>query len=561
MTVQMKKYIIFLFILKVILSPLSGQEYIVNGNMQQWNENENLPEGFGFVHPRQSQNVNAYTFFAKDPLGYKGEMNALKMFRNNHNAADIRFFVTPCAFLEEGTYVLTFYLKGKGWLRSVNLATENGMPSTTNSSYEETCIWKPMGSDSDFNNGTAGVDLQDWKKYTCKYTVKQGTYYLGIAHNNNPAAGAADTLRIANISLKSYAAPQLSDIQIGGNAIHAFSPSVYAYSYKLPYESDNTDFPPITYTAGEGVTVSVTPASNLSGNESQRTAKIKVVNNDDSTDTAEYKIIFIRAGGAGNAQLDGLFINGQSIPGFEKSKNNYSFCLPYTTASHPEIRVSTFAAQSTYTVTPASSLQGSESERTVRIKVDSKDKSQSREYTVTFNIIPELDLILAIGQSNMAGRGKLDASKDMAPIDGALLFDLNGQWEPATNPMNKHSGIKDLTKYQGMGPSYMVAKKVAEVTGRNIGMLVNARGATSMESWQKESTDGLYASSVKRAREAQKWGKLKAVIWHQGEANISRTEKYPAQLTQLVNDLRTDLNEPELFFAAGQLAHWRTGGT
>jgi hypothetical protein len=560
----MKKNRLFLYFLLFagnVFSPLFAQGYIVNGDMQQWNAGEALPEGYSLSHPKQPQKADAVTFFAKDPLGYKGEMNALKMFRNSHNVADIRYFISPYAFLEEGTYILTFYLKGKGWIRSVNLATENGMASTATTSYEETYVWKLMGSDTDFINGAAGVDLQDWKKYTYKYTVKQGTYCLGIAHNNNLTTGITDTLRIAGISLKSYAAPQLSDIQIGGNTIHAFSPSVYTYSCKLPYENGDTDFPQITCTAGEGVDVSVTPASNLSGNESQRTAKLKVVNKDDNTDTAEYKIIFIRAGGAGNAQLDSLFINGQSIPGFEKSKNNYSFCLPYTTSLHPEIRVSTFAAQSTYTISPAGDIRGAESERTARIGVVSKDKSQNREYTVTFNVIPELDLILAIGQSNMAGRGKLDASKDMATIDGALLFDLDNQWEPASNPMNKYSGIKDLTKYQGMNPAYMVAKKITEVTGRNIGMIVNARGATSMESWQKESTDGYYASSVKRAKEAQKWGTFKAIIWHQGEANISRTAKYPAQLKQLVNDLRTDLNEPNLFFAAGQLSHWRTGGT
>ncbi len=545
-----------------ISAAIFAQGVISNGDMSEWTSGNNLPDAYSITHPKQSTQTDAINFFKKDPMGYKGTKNALKMFRNHSNAPSGRFFITPYAFLEDGIYVLTFYLKGNGWLRSVNLVTENGMPSTGSTSYDETYVWQPMGSDTDFKNATTRVTLSNWTKYTHKYEVKQGTYCLGINHNNYKSSGGVDTLWIADISLKPYEAPKLTELKVAGVIIPNFSSEIYTYEYKLPYSNGNTNFPAITYTAGEDVSVNVTPATNLSGTESARTATIKVTNNDDTSDYTTYKIIFVRAGGPNNAQLDGIEINGERMTTFSMSKTSYNYCLPYTTTSNPVIHPLTFAEGATYILIPAVNIFGTEAERTAHINVESEDKTSTQSYYITYNVIPELDLILAIGQSNMAGRGVMDPSKgDQDALSGAWLFDLYNQWEPASNPMNRNSEIKDPKKYQGMNPSYMVAKKVSEVTGRPMGMVVNARGATKIESWLKGATDGYYASSIKRSKEAQKWGKFKAIIWHQGEGNISAASKYITQLKSLVGDLRADLNDPELFFVAGELSHWRSGTT
>ncbi len=260
------------------------------------------------------------------------------------------------------------------------------------------------------------------------------------------------------------------------------------------------------------------------------------------------------------ARLSQIEVAGFGID-FSPGKYTYTQYLPYTTKKIPAIRPTVYDTKATFKISSAKNINGSKNERTTTITVFSGDRSTTQTYTITFEVLPELDIFLCIGQSNMAGRGKL-AKTDFDTIPNCYLYTLAGNWEGATNPMNKNSEIKDPKKYQGMNPAYMVAKKVSEVTGRPLGMVVNARGATRIESWLKGASAGYYDSSIKRAKEAQKWGKIRAILWHQGEGNSgSKTVvAYPDQLKELVSDLRKDLKDKDLFFVAGELAYWRGEG-
>lgn len=199
------------------------------------------------------------------------------------------------------------------------------------------------------------------------------------------------------------------------------------------------------------------------------------------------------------------------------------------------------------------------------------------EYEFPVTIIPtedipeNMDLFLCIGQSNMAGRGILDESKgDYEPMDNVYLLDSEGNMVVATNPMNQYSTVKkndptpttsDTTKIeslplQRLSPSYSFAKKVAAETGRAIGLVVNAKGGTSIESWVPGHY--LYDAAVERAKEAMKYGTFKGIIWHQGEADSStdKVKNYPDNLKKMVDALREELGNPDLYFVAGEVAQW-----
>ncbi|MEX0882963.1 MAG: sialate O-acetylesterase, partial [Cyclobacteriaceae bacterium] len=61
-----------------------------------------------------------------------------------------------------------------------------------------------------------------------------------------------------------------------------------------------------------------------------------------------------------------------------------------------------------------------------------------------------LDIYLAIGQSNMAGRAPVP--KDLSgPLDGVYLF-TGEDWEPARNPFNIHSSIRKDSSMQRLSP-------------------------------------------------------------------------------------------------------------
>lgn len=174
--------------------------------------------------------------------------------------------------------------------------------------------------------------------------------------------------------------------------------------------------------------------------------------------------------------------------------------------------------------------------------------------------IPELDLFLFIGQSNMAGRGYItDNYKDN--IKNTYLLTPNGYMEPARNPLNKYSTIRKRLDLQGVGPAYSFAKAMTDKTGRPLGLVVNARGGSSINSWMKGAKDNYYDEALSRIRQAMKFGTLKAIIWHQGESDSNDPTTYMLKLQELIANLRKDLNDTKLPFIVGELAEWRMSGT
>lgn len=171
----------------------------------------------------------------------------------------------------------------------------------------------------------------------------------------------------------------------------------------------------------------------------------------------------------------------------------------------------------------------------------------------------EFDVYLLIGQSNMAGRGDVGAL-DEVPLENAYLFNATDQWETVEVPLNKYSTVRKDLDLQKLNPGYTFARKLTEYTNRGIGLVVNARGGTNIEQWQKGYSGhedyNLYEEAVARLLIAIHTGNFKGIIWHQGEANQSSSITYMAKLKQLVQDLRTDL-DTYAFFVAGEINQWR----
>ena len=145
--------------------------------------------------------------------------------------------------------------------------------------------------------------------------------------------------------------------------------------------------------------------------------------------------------------------------------------------------------------------------------------------------------------------------------DSVWLLDAVGKMEPACNPLNKYSTIRKDIAMQGVGPAWSFAQSMAERTGRRVGLVVNARGGSSIDSWLKGAADGYYEQALARTRQALEYGSLKAVIWHQGETDIAEPEAYLPKLEKLVSDLRADLGIPQLPFIFGELAPWLKDAT
>ncbi|MDA0836619.1 MAG: hypothetical protein O3B01_23785 [Planctomycetota bacterium] len=161
-----------------------------------------------------------------------------------------------------------------------------------------------------------------------------------------------------------------------------------------------------------------------------------------------------------------------------------------------------------------------------------------------------LHVYLLIGQSNMAGRAPFKADES-GSVERCFLLNREDKWEPAKNPLNRYSTIRKGLGMQKMNPGYTFAKKMlAEDKSISIGLVVNAKGGSSIKEWTKGTT--FYKEAIRRAGVALKSGSLKGILWHQGESDAKDAHYFP-KLKALISDLRSDLGEPGIPFVAGEI--------
>ncbi len=157
-------------------------------------------------------------------------------------------------------------------------------------------------------------------------------------------------------------------------------------------------------------------------------------------------------------------------------------------------------------------------------------------------------LYLLIGQSNMAGRGAVE-EQDKTPHPRVLTFTREHTWAPAIDPLHSDK----VTAGVGLGSTFgrVMAEAHPQVT---IGLIPCAVGGTPLSRWQKGGD--LWKQAIERAKLAMQDGKLRGVLWHQGEADSAKletAESYAERLSQMVRDLRSELQAPQVPFVAGKL--------
>ena len=169
----------------------------------------------------------------------------------------------------------------------------------------------------------------------------------------------------------------------------------------------------------------------------------------------------------------------------------------------------------------------------------------------------KLHLYLLLGQSNMAGRGKIEA-EDKTPHPRVFMLTTNAEWQVAVEPITH-----DKPKVLGVGPGLAFGKAMAEKNPEvSIGLVPCAVGGTPLSRWQFGGD--LYSNAVNRAKLAMQVGTIKGVLWHQGESdsgNAKNASTYASRIDEVIADLRAEFKAPDLPFVAGQLGeflHTRT---
>lgn len=172
----------------------------------------------------------------------------------------------------------------------------------------------------------------------------------------------------------------------------------------------------------------------------------------------------------------------------------------------------------------------------------------------------KIHIYLLAGQSNMAGRGTVEA---MDTVINPHIWMLNKeeQWVPAREPL-----AFDKPKAVGVGPGFAFANALQQANPSvDIYLVPSAVGGSRIDLWQPGAYDSAtkcypYDDAIRRTRRAMSAGELKGIIWHQGESdsNAKLSAGYEAKLAALIQRFRTDLGKPQLPFVAGEIAHFRT---
>lgn len=169
----------------------------------------------------------------------------------------------------------------------------------------------------------------------------------------------------------------------------------------------------------------------------------------------------------------------------------------------------------------------------------------------------KFQLFLLAGQSNMSGRGKLDAAAKK-PDKKVFALNKNLEWQPAVDPLHWDKGAAGV----GIGRTFadIVLK---QEDGISIGLIPTACGGSPITSWvpggyHDQTKSHPYDEAIARAKLAMKSGTLKAILWHQGESdsNPKSAALHEQRLTDLINRFCKDLDSPDLPVIIGELGRF-----
>lgn len=175
-----------------------------------------------------------------------------------------------------------------------------------------------------------------------------------------------------------------------------------------------------------------------------------------------------------------------------------------------------------------------------------------------------LDLFLLMGQSNMKGRGLMPEVPKHDPRL-VMMHIKDDHWYLARHPLHLTGDAKTFAGHDnaGVGSGLSFAETVAAGDPKvRIGLIPCAVGGTQIARWEKGAK--LYEEAVRRGKLALKQAapvqaRIRAALWLQGEAdaNDERLPVYEAKLLKMVDDLRKDLDAPELPFIACTIGEMR----
>lgn len=244
--------------------------------------------------------------------------------------------------------------------------------------------------------------------------------------------------------------------------------------------------------------------------------------------------IFQRHGNEGLVFIKGVFSGGKATQIEARVINEREVFIDWKSLLKPQIGVGEFQG---YLTVP----QGGWYELQVRL---SSEDSVSQVVTCSIGVG---DVFLIAGQSNAGNWG----SHKTSPTDGQVVAWDGQHWALASDP--QPLAMSDGSVLGSPWPSFGDALR--PLTQVPIGIVSVPWGGTAVESWLPNSNDQrqLFLRIKNVLAQFENWGGVRAILWHQGEADTyasTPSETYETRLKQVIMATFRETSFPIVWFVA-----------
>jgi hypothetical protein len=167
-----------------------------------------------------------------------------------------------------------------------------------------------------------------------------------------------------------------------------------------------------------------------------------------------------------------------------------------------------------------------------------------------------LYLVALAGQSNMTGAGDVKLLPAGFPKNRTRIWNFTNAytWELAKEPVDSIDHQADEVsrdRHPGVGPALAMADGfAAKYPSVKVGLIPCARGGSSIEQWQPDSSrSSLYGSCLNRQKQAELQGKVRALVFWQGGSDGKDKEtakQWGKNFKKMVTAWRADMENPNL---------------
>lgn len=166
-------------------------------------------------------------------------------------------------------------------------------------------------------------------------------------------------------------------------------------------------------------------------------------------------------------------------------------------------------------------------------------------------------IFLMAGQSNMAGRGTIE-SQDIIIDERIITINKDNEWVVAREPLHFYEpGSAGLDC--GMSFANELLKHIPDSIV--IAMIPCAVGGSSVFQWLNDDEHRgvmLYSNFVEKVSLSKNKGRIKGIIWHQGESNAKPTDipKYKEAVLKLFTKFKKVIGDENLPIVMGEIGRF-----